>query len=415
DGENFFNREKELEILTERVHGGVHTLLSAQRRMGKTSLVRELLRQLNETGNFSVVFVDLEAAGTPSDAIAEIGAQTGDLDAVWGKLASRFRNFMRDASGQIEEMSVGDIRVKLRAGINLGNWQKTGDAIFAALADSDLPVVLAIDELPILLNRMLKDRTGHITPQGREDVNTFMSWLRKTGQSYRGQVTLILSGSVSLEPLLEAAGLSAQANIFSSYDLKPWSMEMAVSCLGALAKSYDIDLSLEIRRAMCKKLRCHIPHHVQIFFDKIHDHLRDNSRNVASIDDVEQVYAREMLGVRGQFDLQHYEERLKTILGEEGYPVALEILTAASVDGNLSTETLGRYRTWFSGKCAHDENSMPPIDHVLHVLQYDGYLELRDGVYHFVSGLLEDWWRRRYGQGFVSVFGRQLRGQEQSQ
>ena len=41
DGDRFFDRKAELEALTERVRDGAHTLLTAQRRMGKTNLVRE--------------------------------------------------------------------------------------------------------------------------------------------------------------------------------------------------------------------------------------------------------------------------------------------------------------------------------------------------------------------------------------
>ena len=50
DGDQFFDREVELEALGERVRDGTHTLLTAQRRMGKTSLVRELLRRLGGEG-----------------------------------------------------------------------------------------------------------------------------------------------------------------------------------------------------------------------------------------------------------------------------------------------------------------------------------------------------------------------------
>ena len=46
DGEKFFDRKAELEALEDRVREGTHTLLTAQRRMGKTSLVRELQRRL---------------------------------------------------------------------------------------------------------------------------------------------------------------------------------------------------------------------------------------------------------------------------------------------------------------------------------------------------------------------------------
>ena len=61
-GEAFFDREFELDRLAARVRNGTHTLLTAQRRMGKTSLVRELFRRLDDEGSFETVFVDLEAA-----------------------------------------------------------------------------------------------------------------------------------------------------------------------------------------------------------------------------------------------------------------------------------------------------------------------------------------------------------------
>ncbi len=407
DGENFFDRETELEALEERVREGTHTLLTAQRRMGKTSLVRELQRRLSGTGEFEVVFVDLEAAADPADAIAEIGIQVKPVRTAWNRIMTGFANILRNSVGRIEELSVADLKVKLRAGIDAGNWPQRGDAIFAALADSDRRVVLAIDELPILVNRLLKDETGRMTPDGKREADAFLSWLRKLGQAHRDRVTLILSGSVSLEPLLEEAGLSAQVNIFSPYDLKPWSEETADSCLEALAESYELGLAPEVRRQMCRKLRCCIPHHVQMFFDRMHEHLRCTGRRDAALDDIERVYQQEMMGVRGQVDLQHYEGRLEMVLGRAGYTVALEILTATAVAGDISAETVDRYRSWFSTRDAQDGDGAPAVDHVLHVLQHDGYLEPKDGGYRFVSGLLKDWWLGRYGQNFVPVLDRQ--------
>ncbi len=404
DGENFFDRETELKALGERVREGTHTLLTAQRRMGKTSLVRELQHRLVETGEFEVVFVDLEAATDPADAIAEIGVQVKSVRPAWKRIVTDFANQLRSARGRIEELSVADVKVKLRAGIDAGNWPQRGNAILAALAESGRPLVLAVDELPILVNRLLKDEKGRMTPEGKQDADAFLSWLRKVGQSYRDRVTLILSGSISLEPLLEQVGLSAQANIFSPYDLKPWGEETAVACLEALAETYAVGLPPESSRDMCRRLRCCIPHHVQMFFDRMHDHLQRAGRNDALLTDVEQVYEQEMLGVRGQVDLQHYEGRLEMVLGRAGYTVALEILTATAVHGAIGAETMDRYRGWFSTRGAPDGDDAPAVGRVLHVLQHDGYLEPREGGYRFVSGLLEDWWRGRYGQGFVPGF-----------
>lgn len=406
EGDRFFDRAAELEALEERVRDGNHTLLTAQRRMGKTSLARELLRRLGESGEFDTVFVDLEAAADPADAIAEIGIQAKPLVRAWDRIKRGFANFLQDADERLEELAVADIKVKLRAGINAGNWAQKGDAVFAALASSDRLVVLALDELPILVNRLVRDDEDRITPEGRQKADAFLSWLRKVGQAHRGQVAIILSGSVGLEPLLEQAGLSAQANIFSAYDLKPWSEETAGACLAELAESYGVVLPPEVREDMCRRLRCCIPHHVQMFFDKLHDHLRRADRLAATLKDAERVYLHDLLSVRGQMDLQHYESRLETVLGRAGYPVALEMLTETAIKGRLEGDTVNRYRAHFASRI---EDAAPSVGDVLHVLEHDGYLERGDGGYRFVSGLLEDWWRGRYGENFESVVGAKWR------
>ena len=405
DGDRFFDREGELEALAERVRDASHTLLTAQRRMGKTSLVRELLRRLKQDGRVETVFVDLEDAATPADAIAEIGARSRSVQGAWPRIKSGFANALREAGDRVDLVTIAEVQVKLRAGIDTGNWRQKGDEVFAALAESERPVVLAIDELPILVNRLLKGADHRITPERRQAVDEFLGWLRKNGQTHRGRVILILAGSVSLEPILAQAGLSAHANIYSPLDLKPWDDQTAAACLAELAQTYRLDLPLAVRREMCRRLRCQIPHHVQQFFDNLHEDLRRAGRREATMGDVERVYTNEMLGVRGQMDLEHYEGRLRMVLGREGYGTALEILTEAAVsDGLLSGDTIGRYREYLQGRSQADLEADPvPLEDLLLLLEHDGYLERQGDGYRFVSGLLEDWWRARHGPHFVPI------------
>ncbi len=403
DGDRFFDRDGELELLTARVQNGTHTLLTAQRRMGKTSLIRELLRRLRAEGRFETVFVDLEDATTAADAVVEIGVESRDVHGAWDRIKAGFANILGGIEDRIDELAVAEVRVKLRAGIDAGSWRQKGDTVCAALAKNERPVVLALDELPILVNRMLKDHDYRITPAGKRDVDEFLSWLRKIGQDHRDRLRLILSGSIGLEPILHQAGLSAHANIFSPLDLKPWSEKTALDCLAALAETCGLDLPLAAGREMCRRLRCLVPHHVQRFFDSLDEDLRLNGRRQASLEDVERVYTDEMLSVRGQADLDHYESRLKLVLGPDGYRAALALLTEAAVnDGVLQREALTLYREQFRGWAVTDHPV--PIDDVLRVLEHDGYLEpWGDGDYRFVSGLLEDWWRARHGLHFVPI------------
>ena len=400
-GDRFFDREPEIEALRERVANGTHTLLTAQRRMGKTSLVRELLRRLDDEGQFATVFVDLEAAMDGADAVAEMAIQAQSVQSIWRRIQTWSANRLGDIRDNVEEVGVSELKVRLRAGMDAGNWQRDGDRFFEALAANERPVVLAIDELSILVNRLLKGHDYRVTPERRAATDRFMSWLRRNCQAHPDRVCLIISGSVGLGPILKQAGLSAQANVFTPFGLQPWSRETSADCLAALARGQGMNLSEEVRGEMCRRLRCCVPHHVQQFFHHLREHLIRNQRNDATMADVAQVYEHELLSVQGQIDLVHYEDRLRTVLGNPSYTVALGLLTEAAVNGGLlSHETVRRYRET-SPPSADDEGMS--VDHVLYSLEHDGYLEGMDGGYGFVSGLLEDWWRARHGQYFTPI------------
>ena len=410
DGDRFFDRVDDIEALEEQVRDGAHTLLTAQRRMGKTSLVRELLRRLGDGKDFEPVFVDLERAMDPADVIAEIGVCSRSVQGVWHQVKSVFANVSGAVFNQIETLSVADVKATFRGGISAGTWQQKGDRLLAALAENERPVVLAMDELPILVNRLLRGGRGEgdIMPKGRQAADEFLSWLRYNAQTHRGRIVLIVSGSVGLEPILQQAGLSAHANVFSPFSLKPWDEETAMECLAALAAGYDLELPATVRQEMCRRLRCQIPHHVQQFFHHMHQHLRRAKRREASLEDVAAVHEQDLLGAHGQMVLDHYEARLRMVLGKSGYPMAIDMLTNAAVnEGRLSDLDVARFQ--------EDAPARPkslPIKDVLHTLEHDGYLAREDNGYRFVSGLLEDWWRARHGRHATSV---PSRGQPKAQ
>ena len=110
-------------------------------------------------GCFETIFVDLEDAGTPADAIAEIVARSRSVRSAWSKIKSSYTNtFARSPSSRGGFPFCG-LGLKLRAGIDDGNWREKGDEVFAALAANERPVVVAIDELPVFLDRVLRDLT----------------------------------------------------------------------------------------------------------------------------------------------------------------------------------------------------------------------------------------------------------------
>ena len=219
EGDRFFDRETDLELLEGRVRNGSHTLLVAPRRMGKTSLVRELLRKLRDNGELETVYVDLEDALDPCDAIASFATACASVtpNSKW------LRSLIGGATGRVEAVKLMNLEIKLRAALDDSDWPYRGNEIFENIALTEKPVLLAIDELPLLVNRLLKGADYTITPERRVQVDRFMSWLRKNAQAHQGKVCLIVTGSVGLEPVLRQAQLSALANVYEPYELGPWS------------------------------------------------------------------------------------------------------------------------------------------------------------------------------------------------
>ena len=113
-GEDFFDRERELEVLKTRVCEHNHVLLTGQRRMGKTSILRELGSRLESEG-WIFLFADVEGATCPEDAIAEIARAVHPVRSI----ASRF-------AGTMKRVLRGQLRRNQRPGLQRENPCRVG-------------------------------------------------------------------------------------------------------------------------------------------------------------------------------------------------------------------------------------------------------------------------------------------------
>ncbi len=186
-------------------------------------------------------------------------------------------------------------------------------------------------------------------------------------------------------------------NAYRDFELHPWDEATSRSFLQALAASYDIVFETDADRHLVRKLGACIPHHVQMFFGHVREHLKKQGATAAFPEDIDQVYKERMLGSRGHRDLMHYEERLGLVIEPARLPLAIDLLTQASL-GALSWDAARR----LAGDhitAAHDTRAVTDI---LEILQHDGYLRRReDGSFEFESFYVRDWWSTRHGATFT--------------
>jgi uncharacterized protein len=407
EGERFWNRQQELDLFIECLDEASHILLVAQRRIGKTSLMHEAARRIQD--RYICLQINLENAHSPADAIAQLSAATRPYRSLWEKTKGIFANIVNAVSDNIDSIQVEELTVTLRSGLAGEDWHTKGTRLFAVLAGSEKPVIIFFDEVPILVNRLLKGSDYQITPERRSQTDAFMSWLRAMSQKHQGKIRLVVTGSVGLEPILRQAGLSATINHFSPFELGPWSAATAMACVEELAKEHNLVFQPGAIAAVIEQLGICIPYHVQLFFDQIYKTCKLQALQTVSTDLVVELYNNKMLSIQGHAELSHLEERLKLILGPALHPLALDLLTEAAVTNVLNVaaaETLGQeYVLEGNGQSLSDI-----LREVLSILEHDGYLQRTENTYKFVSKLVKDWWNARYGFHFVPAAKRKQAG-----
>ncbi|MEZ4297553.1 MAG: ATP-binding protein [Polyangiaceae bacterium] len=390
-GEEFWGREQELRELKELLDGGSHVLLVAPRRVGKTSLMRELGQRLDKTHR--CLFVDLEGSQSPADAIAELGLATRAHTSLWKRTQDVFRGLLDN----VESVGAYEISIKLREGVASG-WQTKGQRLLDSLAQHDEPVIIFMDELPILINRMLKGDDYEITPARRREVDMFLSFLRAETSKRKGLVRFVAAGSIGLEPVLRQAGLSATINTFTAYELHPWDRDTAMGFLTAISEAKKLPLGPGVAAHMMDRLGSAVPHHVQLYFDLVLQDARRKRSGEVSVADAERIFVERMLSSRGHAELSHLEERLKMVLGPRKLAVAIDLLTDAAITGALTSESaLSIAKAAVEGGDVTGERPADLLRELLSIFEHDGYLEQRDGGYVFVSALVRDWWKARFG------------------
>ncbi len=289
-------------------------------------------------------------------------------------------------------------RLKIRAGLDPGNWRDHGERLLQSCAEHDRRVLLVIDELPIFLKRMLR------AEDGATRVEAFLSWLRGVFQRLGGDSpTLIVSGSIGLMPLVQRLGIPDRINYLEPFRLGPWNREASVACFDQLANSASLSVEDGVAAAVYDALGIGIPHHVQSFFARLRDSSVMENRDRVTVADVDRVYRTGLLGPSGQNDLAHYETRLRDGLDEGSRSIAMEILAEAATQGAFTPGTRTRLGALYS-RVMSDAHGR--ITEVLDVLEHDGYLEVRDGTYRFRLHLLKDWWAARFRNHHVPIANR---------
>ena len=381
-GDDLFGREQELAHIWQMLERGAHVLMTAPRRVGKTSLMRELERDPRD--GWIVAYADVEACTEPGGVVAEILGEIAEKE----EFKKRYRDEMSDLFGKISErvssISVATLKAEIRSAVK-SNWKREAEKFRNLLRSStpnDRKLLIIIDELPIPINNMLKNE------EQRREAEIFLSWLRKLrqDQKLRNKVHTLVGGSIGMEGVMRRMGKSSLINDMKTYHLPSWSKETAAKFLRKLSEREQFQLGESSIEEMLTLLQDPIPYHVHLFFEKLQTELADKS-GLMSAESIKRCFDEQLAGFQGTAHLEHYKEKLESIFEtQEEKSMAREILKAACMQQNgIENSDINT---------ANSEGKKT-IQLVLNELIAEKFLAIENGNVRFCSNLLRCWWRKQ--------------------
>lgn len=394
--DDFFGREKDIEKFIALLKNKSNILLLGQRRIGKSSLMLETANRLKD--EFICLYTDIENCDSPEDVIVKFGKTAQEHRSLIKTIRDGFVKVFGNIKDSVEEIGIDNIaKLKLRERAN-SNWMNTGEQLFEWLSNAEKPIIIFFDELPIFINRIMRDENKNITPEREKQVDLFLSWLRSTGIKYTDRIRIVVGGSIGIEPLLAQINLSSHLNMFTAFPLLPWDNATALKFIDDRAIGNNISFEEGAKERILEMLGVAIPHFVQKFLQNICWDCLDRKSNSCAIFDVERVYNEKLLAVQGSIELATYVERLERTLGVEKYNFAKELLSEAAITGRLTGKAA---MIIADNYCSSQNEKTDAIRFLLKTLEHDGYLHQSGSDYVFKNILLKNYWIKEFSFNYT--------------
>jgi AAA+ ATPase superfamily predicted ATPase len=375
EGDDFFGRTRELKQANRLLDSYHSLLLSAPRRIGKSSFAKRLIEEKRGCG-WKCIYIDLEEKTTEEGFIRQI-IESFTEGNIWKHISEGMSNGVSALLKKIEKVSIGPIDINLS---QLGNQED----FYKDLKDSirhDEDILIVVDELTLFLGIL------NNSANGTEKVAFILNWLRSLRQVSQTKVRWLFCGSVGLRNFTSNLELGYTINDLTEFSLDELTKDEAIGLFSQLCKSENIAVNDDVIEYMLCKLHWNIPYFIQVIFSKVYDIYDGKYVTIQNIDDAYSNLCSENY-------LDTWSQRLKEYRDLE--ILARKILKSLAV----KPEGLTREGLLDILMTNQDVTKIDDIDYtlskLLRMLENDGYLLKIGAIRTFRSPLLRDYWYQTF-------------------
>lgn len=376
EGDDFFGRKKEIRKANRLLDGSHSLLLSAPRRIGKSSFAKRLIEE-KKTEGWKCIYIDLEGTTTEKGFLHLI-IESFSKNGIWKHVAEGFSKKLSAVVESIEKVSIGPIEFNL-------NRKEDEEDLYKNLKElirHDEDTLIVIDELTLFLSVLNKK------DKGNEKVEFILNWLRSLRQVSNTKIRWLFCGSVGLRNFTAAMNLGYTINDLMEFNLDELNRDEASGLLMELCKSEEIVMSDKLIEYTLDKIYWNIPYFIQIIFSK----LAEDYEGEVTSGDIDTAYRKLYTGNY----MNTWSERLAEY-NEFEIPARKILKLLSTQPAGTERESLLNYL--MTGIDASNIDTMDlTLSKVLEMLENDGYIIKKDTKRAFRSPLLRDYWFNRFVQ-----------------
>ncbi len=369
-GDDFYGRTKELTLAHGYLNSRHSLVLSAPRRIGKSSFAKKIIEE-KKAQNWTCVYIDLEGVQT-RDEFLGILIKTFEKSGIWAQAASVAGGVVNKIIESIKE--IGPIKLDFTKRDEL-------EHLYSSLAEAmnhNKDTLIVIDELTLFLGSLA--RSG----ENLQEISFLLNWFRSLRQVTESKIRWIFCGSIGLHNFTSLHNLSMTINDLLPFDFDALTQEEAKGLIKELASTEDIKISEKSLDYFLSKIVWPIPYFIQLMFKNIR-RLPDarNGITESSIDKAfEMLVSSEILSTWSERlgEYYKYEEIARALLNE----------LCKSDDGIAKNQLLAIAMPILNENHFTTNNL---VSTTLNMLERDGYIiRSAGGVRRFRSPLLKQWW-----------------------
>lgn len=399
EGDNFFGRETDTDVLIEAILNH-DILLLGPRRIGKTSIARRVMAAMAAQKQWHAIEINVAACTDERGFLEKLEAKLREqLDSASGKIWESLKAPFAALSARIKSVKI-PVPGAGSLGLDLGessseDWIKVGNEALTLIVKLESPWLIYVDELPIMLFNIIRnDKT-----QGVQRVRRFLDWFRNDVRNLpdSSRVRWLVSGSVGLDTLVQQHGMADTINSFKHLGLKPFSPSEAQAMLQKLTNRYQLALIESDLCALIAAIQWLQPYYLQLAFSELRSLITAQPKEAPA--QLIDAAITQMAQPGSDNDFHFWEQRLFLQLPEAQAKQAVAMLTqaAASREGIRPENLLASLQEQMLDATADEARSR--FINLRDILQRDAYWvpDESSGTrrYRFVLEPLRRWWLRR--------------------